>query len=217
MSSLRAAIRNIVIATAALAAGIGLAHAQQQQHTQPPDSTQSVPGTKDMPPASERWAMTEPLTDRAFIENAMQNSLLETTASQLVQRNTRDPQVREYAGQIIADHTRAVSELKKIALEQNVKLPTSLDASHKKELERLKGLKGDEMDAAYSGVMTASHDKAMELFQQASQNKHLSPSVQSFAQRTLPTLQAHSRMASKLHQREGRSAEAPSESEPARR
>jgi putative membrane protein len=215
MSRFRDAIRDIVIATAALAAGIGLAHAQQ--HTQPPESTQTVPGARDMPPASERWAMTEPLTDRAFIENAMQNSLLETTASQLVQRNTRDPQVREYAGQIIADHTRAVAELKKIALEQNVKLPTSLDASHKRELERLKGLKGDEMDAAYSGVMTASHDKAVELFQQASQNKHLSPSAQSFAQRTLPTLQAHHRMASKLHQREGRSAEAPSESEPARR
>jgi putative membrane protein len=190
MISFRDAIRSLVMAIAAFAAGTGLAHAQQQ---------------------------AEPLTDRAFIENAAQNSLLETTASQLVQRNTRDPQLREYAQQIIADHTRAVAELKKIALEQNVTLPTSLDASHKKELERLKGLKGDEMDAAYSGVMTASHDNAVELFQQASQYKHLSPAVQSFAQRTLPTLQAHHRMALQLHQREDRSAQAPSESEPARR
>jgi putative membrane protein len=171
----------------------------------------------DVSPAGEHSAMSGPLTDRAFIEKAMQGNLLETTASQLVQRSTRDPQVRDYATQIIADHTHAVAELKKIALEQNVKLPTSLDANHRRELGKLKGLQGDSLDAAYSGVMASSHDKAVQLFEQATLNERLSPSLQSFAQKTLPTLRAHNRMARNMHQREGRSAEAPRESPPQRR
>ena len=66
-------------------------------------------------------------------------------------------------------------------------------------IDSLRSKSGADFDAAYSQHMNMDHDKAIALFEGAS--KSPDPEFAGFAQKTLPTLQEHKRLASTLPSR----------------
>lgn len=127
----------------------------------------------------------------------------EIELAQLAVKQTDDANVRSYAQRMIADHTAAEAKLKTIAAKDKLTLPQSLDPEHAAVKQKLAGLKGAAFDQAYSKEMAKGHDKAVALFEAASQNTALSPDLKQFAASTLPTLKDHREQAHDLHAKEG--------------
>jgi putative membrane protein len=64
---------------------------------------------------------------------------------------------------------------------------------------RLQGMTGEQFDREYAKAMANGHDKAVALFEAASQQPQMSGDLKQFAASTLPTLEQHKEMAHSLH------------------
>ena len=78
--------------------------------------------------------------------------------------------MRDYAQRMVKDHQAADAKLKKIAGRGRTStLPQSLDAEHQALKEKLSDLQGAAFDREYAKAMAKGHDKAVALFESASQ------------------------------------------------
>ena len=141
-------------------------------------------------------ALTEP--DRMFFMQAAQSGYLEIEASKLAATQATDPAIKTFASTMVADHTAADAELKRLAAQKNVKLPENDAGAHKDDLDRLKKLKGQEFDRSYAKTIgVAAHTEAVSLFEKTSTSAS-DQDVKDFAAKTLPTLRHHLEMAKAL-------------------
>jgi putative membrane protein len=104
------------------------------------------------------------------------------------------PEVKQFARRMLADHTKANTELKRIAEKKNLPIPTQLDAEHQAQIEKLSSLSGADFDKEYMAMMVDDHKDAVELFKKQA-DKGSDPDLKGFAMKTLPTLERHSDMA----------------------
>ncbi|HET9445267.1 MAG TPA: DUF4142 domain-containing protein, partial [Steroidobacteraceae bacterium] len=65
--------------------------------------------------------------------------------------------------------------------------------------QKLSGLEGDAFDREYAKEMAKGHDKAVALFEAASQAPQMPAELKEFAASTLPTLKEHDEMAHDLN------------------
>lgn len=139
-------------------------------------------------------ANTATLQDN-FWANAAQGGMAEVEMSKLAQTKAQNAEVKKFAAMMVADHTKANSELKTLAAKQNVMLPTAVSSSHQSTLEDLQGLTGAEFDKAYVDAMVDAHEADVELFrEQAEDDDTTMADAKTFAAKTLPTLQKHLEM-----------------------
>ncbi|AKD02945.1 DUF4142 domain-containing protein [Pontibacter korlensis] len=125
-----------------------------------------------------------------FMTKAASNSMLEVEAGRLAQDRAQNQQVKEYGKMMVADHTKANEQMKQLAQQKNVTLPDSLGQDHKDQLQSLQDKKGREFDQEYMDLMVSSHEEAVTLFEDASNNIQ-DAEVKSFATTTLPKLREH--------------------------
>ena len=98
---------------------------------------------------------------------------------------------------MIRDHTAANQELTAIATGLGLEVPKALDAEHERLRQKLQSLHGKAFDEQYMNGMVEDHEKVVKLFQQEERSGH-NPELKQFAQKTLPTLQDHQKMALEL-------------------
>ncbi|MDA8447003.1 DUF4142 domain-containing protein [Paracidovorax valerianellae] len=136
--------------------------------------------------------------DASFMKNAAQNGHAEVKGSQVALQKAKDPKVREFAQQMIDDHTQANQELMAIATAKNVKLPDGPSMMQEGKLKLLSAADGDDFDRRYVESMgLQAHRDTIALFQKASRNAK-DPEVKAFATKTLPKLEHHLSMAQQL-------------------
>lgn len=152
-----------------------------------------------MPAPADRMSTSA----QSFATQAATIGQAEIELGKLALQNSNDAGVQQYAQTMVKDHTAADARLKAIAAKENLTLPQSLDAEHKAVKQKLSALKGAEFDSAYSAEMTKGHDKAVALFESASQTATLPADLKQFAVATLPTLRKHKEMAHSLQNKEG--------------
>jgi putative membrane protein len=99
----------------------------------------------------------------------------------------------------VKDHKAAAAKLEKVAKQINLMLPESLDAEHETLKQKLSGLQGDAFDREYAKAMAKGHDKAVALFEAASQAPQMPAELKEFAASTLPTLKEHDKLAHSLN------------------
>jgi putative membrane protein len=139
------------------------------------------------------------VTPQSFASQAAIIGKAEIELGQLALKNTQDNEVRTYAERMVKDHSAADKKLKAIAAKENLQLPQSLDKEHESLKTKLQGLKGKDFDREYVSAMAKGHDKAVALFESASQQPQMSGELKQFAASTLPTLEEHKEMAHSLH------------------
>jgi putative membrane protein len=130
--------------------------------------------------------------DPAFATEAAVGGTAEVETGRLAARKATDERLRQFAQQMVNDHSRANEALRRAAAQEGITLPTALDEKHREALARLEGLSGDRFDEAYRRAMVEDHKGDVVLFQ-----KEASPDgspVQRFAAETLPTLKKHLEM-----------------------
>jgi putative membrane protein len=133
--------------------------------------------------------------DQQFVQDASQAGATEIAASKLALKNSSDPQVRKFASQMIADHTKLARNLDVIAEQKGLKSPPSADSA---AIGKLQGLKGADFDRAYiADVAVGGHQKAVELFQKESESG-ADTQLKAAATKALPVIQHHLAMAQQL-------------------
>ena len=135
--------------------------------------------------------------DRQFMTRAAQGSMAEIELSRLALRRGASNEVKQYAQQMINDHTQANAQLMQLANSKGVSVPRTLDAQHQQIRAQLQRLSGSNFDQQYMRVMENDHVQTVSLFQSATQQAQ-DRDVQAFASNTLPKLQGHLQMAQSM-------------------
>jgi putative membrane protein len=138
------------------------------------------------------------VTPQSFASQASVIGKAEIELGQLALQKSQDADVRAYARRMVKDHTAADAKLKMIAAKENISLPTALDAEHKQVKQKLASLQGEAFDREYKQQMEKGHDKAVALFQSASQTRQMPEDLKEFAASTLSTLEDHREQAQEL-------------------
>lgn len=142
-------------------------------------------------------------TAEGFARNAAISSEFELQSSKLALQKSQSDKVKEFAQQMIDDHTKAAADLKE-ALEEadaNAELatPKELDPKHQALLDNLSNASGAAFDQQFIAAQKQAHDQAVNLFRQYSENGD-NEELQDFAENTLATLEEHQEHAQELSQ-----------------
>ena len=167
---------------------------QSGQATQ--GATGSAAGTQATMAAS-----SAPLSraDRKMLMDFTQANMAEIEASRMAQQKSQNEQVKNFAQQMIDDHTKALGDAQQLAQAKGITLPTGLDRAHRARAKRLEGLSGEAFDRAYmaqAGV--ADHKKTHSMLRQG-QARAKDPDLKALVARTLPVVSQHLNSATQLH------------------
>lgn len=130
----------------------------------------------------------------AFVTAAAQANMIELETSKLALAQTRSEDVKQFAQQIIADHTAAAAKLKDAAAQAKLPLPTGFGPTDEDKLKELKAAKPDAFDSAYLRMQVGVHERAVTLFRNYASNG-TDATLRAFAADSLPVLEAHLRHA----------------------
>jgi putative membrane protein len=142
--------------------------------------------------------------DKSFLMNAEQINLAEIKQGELAQEKG-GPKAKEFGAKLISDHKKVSADLKSLAESKGVMLPTEPDAKHKEKAEALGKLEGDKFDAAFFSANEKGHKKAISLYEKGA--KSSDAEIKAFAEKTLPGLHDHEKMATDGTEKMGASAE----------
>jgi putative membrane protein len=137
-----------------------------------------------------------------FAANAAQGGMAEVELGRMATQRAGDSSVREFGARMVADHSRANSELKTIAGQKGIQLPAELSSEQKSEMDKLSKMSGAEFDKEYMSAMLKDHQTDVKDFETQSKEGN-DPEIKAFAGKTLPTLQQHLQMAQQAAQKVG--------------
>lgn len=132
----------------------------------------------------------------SLIKNGLEGGMTEIKASQLAITNSQNPDVKSFATKLITDHSKADSALLWIEDDKMLTEKDTISGEHQEMIDSLAKKTGPEFDKAYMAMMIAGHKEAIELFEDASENKN--QTIQDFARKTLPTIEGHLDMAKQI-------------------
>ena len=171
--------------------------AQQAEESRPRQST--VDRGAGVDTVRNTNAMARTVSPQSFAAQAAFIGRAEIELGQLAAAKSQDQDVREYAHRMVKDHEAAAAQLEQVAKQTNLMLPESLDAEHEALKEKLSALQGDAFDREYAKAMAKGHDKAVALFEAASQAPQMPAELKEFAAATLGTLKEHDKLAHSLN------------------
>lgn len=128
--------------------------------------------------------------DNDFVEEAAISGLMEVELGKYVEANATNPRVKNFASMMVRDHTKANEELKTIAAQKNITVPTMLDEKHMDKMNKLKEKRGAELDKEYMDEMVDDHEKDTDKFKRHAEDGN-DPDLKAFAAKTLPVLLMH--------------------------
>lgn len=139
--------------------------------------------------------------DKTFVTKAAQGGQAEVELGQLAEQKAQSQKVKDFGKRMVDDHSKANDQLKQIASQEGVTLPTNLSAKDEALKDRLSKLSGEQFDRAYMRNMVMDHKKDIAEFQKEA-NSGKDPDVKNWASQTLPTLQSHLQEAQQVHRAE---------------
>jgi putative membrane protein len=137
---------------------------------------------------------TKAAPDQRFVMEAAKGGMAEVELGKVAADKATSPDVKKFGQRMADDHGKANDELKTLAQNKNITLPTTLDPQHKATVDRLSKLSGEAFDRAYMQEMLRDHRKDVSEFRTESKAGK-DPDVKAWAAKTLPTLDEHLKMA----------------------
>lgn len=128
------------------------------------------------------------------------SSSTEIDAAKLATKNSSDKDVKSFAHHMMLDHTKLTMQLK-MAAPHGVAVPK--DNSDQAVLDSLKNLKGRDFDTAYiQKVGVQGHEQALAAFKKEMSDGQ-NADLKQAAQKALPTIEEHYKMAQDLAVKKG--------------
>ncbi|WP_169304355.1 DUF4142 domain-containing protein [Pedobacter frigoris] len=132
----------------------------------------------------------------AFMDTAAVGGMMEVDLGKLALEKSSNAEVKKFAAQMVADHTKAGTDLKAVAAKLEHLLPSTYPADVKMHMDDMKKLSGKAFDKHYMDMMVNDHVKTLDLFRSASS---LRGEIKDFAASTLPVLEKHHQMATQIN------------------
>jgi putative membrane protein len=132
--------------------------------------------------------------DADFAVEAADGGMLEVQLGELAVKNANSAQVREFGQQMIADHKKGNEQLKALADQKGISIPTVLSDKCQKKFDDLSQKTGPDFDKAYAELMVKDHKDDIDEFKKESE-KGNDPELRAWAAQTLPVLEHHLMMA----------------------
>ena len=133
-----------------------------------------------------------------FVKEVAISDMFEIEAGKVAQAKGNALE-KAFASQTVNDHTRTSTELKGLVASGKVKaeLPTALDSSHQRKLDKLKLERGKDFSSEFSSMQASAHKDAVSLFERYAKGGD-NPDLKDWAGKTLPALKHHLEMAQDL-------------------
>ena len=129
--------------------------------------------------------------DKKFLMTATDGSLFEIKTSQLALQKSQNADIKQYAQQMIDDHTKLMDQMKPVASEAGVTPQTDLMmAKHKALYSKLQGMNEPQFDQAYIKAQLADHKESQKAFQ-TEQSKGTLASEKAAAAQGQPIIDQH--------------------------
>ena len=179
------------------ACSIQACHSPESKAVATGDSS-AVGASKDTSKMSSKMSGTTPADptnqskvdgdEAAFMKTAALGGMMEVDLGQIAQKST-NAEVKAFAEEMVKDHSKANAELKTLAANAKIILPTTFPAEDKAHMDMMKTMTGTAFDHHYIDMMVTDHDKTIALFKSAalSQTKEVSD----FAEKMLPVITGH--------------------------
>lgn len=129
--------------------------------------------------------------DKLFVWHAAMGNQMEIELARQAQQKAKNQEVKQVAQRIMQDHQRANEQLRQVAQQFDIQLPSSLPAVKQQEIQLFTSLPEDQFEKHYIAMMQADHAKAIVKYRavaELSQNDQ----VKQYARQQLPTLSQHS-------------------------
>jgi len=170
----------MMVMIGALVCGIGAAYAQGSAG----DTTGGAADTTGM----QKKDLS--MKDRQFLMKAASGGVTEVRAAQMAVDKAQNEQLKTAAQRILDDHQRANDQLKAIAAQHDIALPTEPSSEDRQSLQKLQRASGAEFDRVYKSELMKDHEKDIAEFQRAAREVQ-DPQLREFATNTLPVLRQH--------------------------
>lgn len=119
------------------------------------------------------------------MKDAAKGGMMEVAMGRLAEQNATDSEVKNFGARMVKDHGKANDELKAMAKEENVDLPSEKDPGKWKS------------DKEYMDMMVKDHEKDLAAFEKQAK-EGTDPDVKSFASKTSEVVRKHLEMAKKI-------------------
>jgi putative membrane protein len=136
-------------------------------------------------------------SDKTFVKKAMEGSLAEVNFAKLALQKSQDKNVREFATKMIHDHEMLISEMKPLAKQLGVKVPTGPPLSDHAKYMELKMKSGTDFDRAYVEAMVKDHHDDLSAFLDE-QSKTSDPQLKATVQKGESVIRQHTEMIDKI-------------------
>ena len=168
----------------------------------------ATPALADQQPATAKKTDKVPaggkMPDQGFVIKAAHGGMAEVELGKLAVDKAASDEVKKFGQRMVDDHGKANEELKTLAQNKQITLPTDVDAKDKALHDRLARLSGAAFDRAYMQAMLADHQKDVNEFRtEARAGKDAD--VKGWAAKTLPTLEEHLKLAQSANRAVGTS------------
>jgi putative membrane protein len=135
--------------------------------------------------------------DKIFLKKAMQGSIAEVQLGELTLQKSNNDQVKQFARKMIDDHTKLNEQMKPVAQQLHVEIPTEVSKKDKSLMSKLQALSGPAYDQAYIKDMVKDHKQDLSEFQMEASSGH-DLSVKIAANQGSKTISEHLQMAEQL-------------------
>ena len=132
-------------------------------------------------------------TTKDFAKEAAISDMFEVQSSKLATTKLTGSD-KDFADQMITDHTKTTTELTDQAKADNIPVPGAMDSSHQNMLDKLSKLDGAEFRKQYFDDQVSGHKDAVSLFERYGKGGD-NAKLKDWAAKTLPTLKHHLEMA----------------------
>ena len=132
--------------------------------------------------------------DYKFVKEASRSGMSEAELGNLAKQKGTSDSVRNFGERMSRDHQKANNEWKDIAAKKGATIPADLTHGERSTMDKLQKANGAEFDKEYSQAMVKDHKKDVKDYKDAAEDLK-DPDLKAFAQKTIPTLEEHLRLA----------------------
>jgi len=135
--------------------------------------------------------------DDQFLTKVAKGNMAEIEIGKFVETRASNPQVREFAAELVKDHQQNQQQVTTLLKNHKVGTIAGTEEHVKDEINRLSKLQGVEFDREFLNMMIKDHRKDIAEFEMQAKNGKVAD-INTFAQQSLPVLQKHLQKAENL-------------------
>lgn len=134
-----------------------------------------------------------------FVMKAAASDQFEIEAGQLAQQQANDKDIQKFGKKLVTDHSKSSDELMAIVQKAGINATPAekLDSRHQAMLDQLKSANGKDFDRLFTQFQVQAHEEGIALFSTYAE-KGDNDALKQFAQKGLPVLKEHLKMAQSM-------------------